>query len=107
VKLVFGSPFVKFFLAQKLFQLFLSTLVFLVTDHGNASAVTQRREIQPGSAAAVAFRVSEALRDIETKDPDKSDVDALVVVITEAFVHHVLVEDVKIAKAGQYGGICH
>ena len=99
MKLVFGSPFVKFFLAQKLFQLFLSTLVFLATDHGNASAVTQRRETQPGSAAAVAFRVSEALRDIETEDPDKSDVDALMVIIAEAFVHHVLVENVEVTKA--------
>ena len=99
MKLGFGSPFVKFFLAQKLFQLFLATLVFLVTDHGNASAVTQRREIQPGSAATVAFRVSEALRDIETEDPDKSDVDALMVIKAEAFVHDVIVENVEVTKA--------
>ena len=89
------------FLAQNLFQSFLATLVFLVTDHRNASDVTQRREIQPGSASTVALRVSEELRDIETEDPDKSDVNALVVIIAEAFVHDVIVEDVELAKAGQ------
>jgi len=41
------------------------------------------------------------LRDIETEDPDKSDVNALVVIIAEAFVHDVIVEDVELAKAGQ------
>ncbi len=80
--------------------------MFLVTDHRNAGDVVHCREIQPGSAAAVAFRVSEALRDIETEDPDKSYVDALVVIIAEAFVHDVIVEDVELAKAGQQGGIC-
>lgn len=29
------------------------------------------------------------------------------VIIVEALVYHVIVEDVEIAKAGQYGGICH
>ena len=107
MKLGVPSPVVKFLLAQNLFQLFLAKLVFLVTDHRNAGDVVHCREIQPGSAAAVAFRVSEALRDIETEDPDKSDVDALVVIIAKAFVHDVIVEDVELAKAGQYGGICH
>ena len=106
MKLGFGSPIVKFFLAQNLFQLFLAALVLLVTDHRNAGDGVHCWEIQPGTATSVALRVGEAMRNCETKYANESDVDALVIVIAEAFVHDVIMEDVELAKAWQQSGIC-
>ena len=106
MKLGVPSPVVKFLLAQNLFQLFLAKLVFLVTDHRNAGDVVHCREIQPGSAAAVAFRVSESLGGSELKYPNESHMDTLVIVIAKAFVHDVIMEDVELAKVWQQGGIC-